>query len=230
MDGDAVMKGSVQAIVVASIFAFGFFAVAHGANGAPPQSEVAKAHYKSAAQGDPEAQAKLGELYAKGYEVEQSDATAFQWFMRAAAQGHSRAQLTLAEIWANGRGVPRSDVLAYRWATIAKMNSVDPNIREAADKLIAQMTTQLYADQVADARQRASEWKPDVESSQTVQAEPAAAVSAARAQANPPVRKAPAVKVVPQTHSKKARPVASASSERRLIRAHLLRIARRYGF
>jgi TPR repeat protein len=225
------MKSSVQAIVVASIFAFGFFAVAHGASGAPPQSETAKPYYKLAAQGDPEAQAKLGELYAKGYDVEQSDATAFQWFMRAAAQGHSRAQLTLAEIWTNGRGVPRSDALAYRWATIAKMNSVDSDIRDAADKLIAQIATNLYADQIADARQRASEWKPDVETSQTIQAEPAAAVSAAKAQAKTPARKAPAVKAVsPRTQSKKVRAVSSISAEKRLLRAHLMRLARRYGF
>jgi len=224
------MKRPVQAIVAASILAFGFLAAAHGASGAPPQSEAAKPYYRLAAQGDPEAQAKLGEFYAKGYDVEQSDATAFQWFMRAAAQGHSRAQLTLAEIWANGRGVPRSDVLAYRWALIAKLNSVDQDIRDGADKLLAQIATNLYADQIADARQRAADWKPDVETSQTVAGEPAAAVSAAKAPARPAVQKAPVARAAPKIHSKKERAVSSAAAERRLLRAHILRLARRYGF
>jgi hypothetical protein len=183
------MKRSVQAIVAASIFTLGFFAIAQGAVGAPPESETARALYKSAAQGDPDAQTRLGDLYAKGIEVEQSDATAFQWFMRAAAQGHSRAQLTLAEIWTSGRGVPRSDSLAYRWALIARTNTVDPNIRDSADRLLAQVAIHLYADQIAEARQRAGEWKPDVEASQRVASEPPAAVSAAKTQARPPARR-----------------------------------------
>ena len=87
------MKRSVQAVVAASIFTLGFFAVAHGAVGAPPESETARAIYKAAAQGNPDAQTRLGELYAKGFEVEQSDATAFQWFMRAAAQGRVKILL-----------------------------------------------------------------------------------------------------------------------------------------
>ena len=48
------------------------------------------------------------------------------------------------------------------------------DIREAADRLLAETATRLYADQIAEARQRAAEWKPDVESSQTVASEPAA--------------------------------------------------------
>ena len=182
------MKRSVQAIVAAGIFTLGFFAVAQGAVGAPPESETARALYKSAAQGDSDAQTRLGELYAKGIEVERSDATAFQWFMRAAAQGNSRAQLTLAEIWTSGRGVPRSDSLAYRWALIARTNTLDPDIRDSADRLLAQVATHLYADQIAEARQRAAEWKADVEIS--VASEPAAAAgSAAKAQAKPAVRR-----------------------------------------
>jgi Sel1 repeat len=256
--GEAIMKRSVQAIVAASIFTLGFFAVAQGAVGAPPESETARALYKSAAQGDSDAQTRLGELYAKGIEVERSDATAFQWFMRAAAQGNSRAQLTLAEIWSNGRGVPRSDSLAYRWALIARTNSVDPDIRDSADRLLAQVATYLYADQIAEARQRAAEWKADVESSQTVAAEPAAAVgSAAKAQAKPVAKRgvampaqaavAKAAEVRAGAHragaaraaptkptyvlasGSKTRAATSGSSEKRNLRARLERLARRLG-
>jgi TPR repeat protein len=242
--GEAIMKKSVQTIVAASIFTLGFFAAAHGAVGAPPESETARAIYKSAAQGDPDAQTRLGELYAKGIEVEQSDATAFQWFMRAAAQGHTRAQLTLAEIWTNGRAVPRSDSLAYRWALIARTNSVDPDIRDAADRLLANSAKNLYADQIAAARQRAAEWKADVETSQTVASEPAA-VSAARTQAKPAARKGGAARVGAAKASAarvaatkptyqlasggKARAALSGSSEKRNLHARLERLARRLG-
>jgi TPR repeat protein len=226
------MKRSIQAVVTAGLFTLAFFAVAHGAVGAPPTSEAARVHYRAAAQGDPEAQAKLGELYASGIEVEQSDATAFQWFMRAAAQGHSRAQLTLAEIWANGRGVPRSDTLAYRWALIARSNSVDPAIREAADRLIAAVATKLYADQIAEAVQHAAEWRPDVESSQTVAAEPAAAATKALPR-KPAYDKAAAARGgKPGRPSVRARMRAesSAAAERRRLRALIMqRIARRLG-
>ncbi len=204
------MKRSVQAIVAASFFTLGFFAVAQGAVGAPPESETARALYKSAAQGDSDAQTKLGELYAKGVEVERSDATAFQWFMRAAAQGNSRAQLTLAEIWSNGRGVPRSDSLAYRWALIARTNSLDPDIRDSADRLLAQVAIHLYADQIAEARQRVAEWKADVETSQTVVAEPAVG-SAAKAQAKPVAKRG----VTMPAHAAAAKAAAAKAAEAR---------------
>ncbi|NJN05261.1 MAG: hypothetical protein HC814_01020 [Rhodobacteraceae bacterium] len=59
----------------------------------------------SAIAGDPEAQFKLGALYANGQHVDQDYAEAARWFSLAAKQGHPAAQNSLGVCFANGQGV-----------------------------------------------------------------------------------------------------------------------------
>lgn len=68
-----------------------------------------------AEQGIPVAQYRLGEMYAEGKGVAQSDTTAVQWLQRAADQGLANAQYDLGASYAAGLGVARNDAEAAKW-------------------------------------------------------------------------------------------------------------------
>jgi len=65
--------------------------------------------------GDAEAQYRMGSLYAEGKGVEQNDATAMTWFMRAAEQGNALAQYDVGASYAAGLGIAKSDADAAKW-------------------------------------------------------------------------------------------------------------------
>jgi len=56
-----------------------------------------------AEQGNPFAQADLGDMYYHGVGVGQDDSQAFKWFRKAADQSHSRAQYNLGVMYENGQ-------------------------------------------------------------------------------------------------------------------------------
>ena len=68
-----------------------------------------------AEKGDASAQYLLGTLFAEGKGVQQNDATAFQWFLRAANQGNADAQYDVGASYAAGTGVNQSDADAAKW-------------------------------------------------------------------------------------------------------------------
>ncbi len=68
-----------------------------------------------AEQGVPVAQYRLGEMYAEGKGVAQSDSTAMQWFQRAADHGVANAQYDVGASYAAGLGVARNDAEAAKW-------------------------------------------------------------------------------------------------------------------
>lgn len=65
--------------------------------------------------GDPVAQYRLGTLYAEGKGVEQNDATAFTWMLRAASQGNADAQYGVAASYFSGLGVEKNEKDAAKW-------------------------------------------------------------------------------------------------------------------
>jgi TPR repeat protein len=65
--------------------------------------------------GNPAAQLQVGNLYAEGKGVEQSDTTAAAWFERAAQRGNMQAQYNLGVSYAEGLGVKKDDALAAKW-------------------------------------------------------------------------------------------------------------------
>ena len=67
---------------------------------------------KAADEGDAEAQAMVGILYARGLGVERDDAQALQWFFKAANQGSARALSLLGDMYSGGRGVQKDDEMA----------------------------------------------------------------------------------------------------------------------
>ncbi len=72
-----------------------------------------------ARQGDPERQKALGDAYAKGDGVAQSDATAVEWYRKAASRGLASAQSALGAMIMNGRGGLRDLKQAEHWLRAA---------------------------------------------------------------------------------------------------------------
>ena len=70
---------------------------------------------KAAAQGEAEAQFKLGAMYANGRGVRQDYAEARKWYEKAAAQGDAQAQNNLGFMYAHGHGVRQNVQTAKEW-------------------------------------------------------------------------------------------------------------------
>jgi TPR repeat protein len=68
-----------------------------------------------AQEGDPEAQAYVGEIYEKGLGLTPDYQIARQWYLKAAEQGNSRAQINLGYLYENGLGVPKDIAKATEW-------------------------------------------------------------------------------------------------------------------
>ncbi len=214
------MKKSIKMLIWASIFAAAGLNGAIAGSDSPRESEAARAYYRAAVRCSADAQASLGALYAKGTGVQQSDAVAFQWLKRAAEQGHGKAQLMLGEIWANGTGVPRNDLFAYKWAYLAKANAGDSKTRAKAASLLDQLAQHMSGAQIEDARQRAAEWKAEVETAPTVQAEPVSKPVAPRRIAK---------KVHTERRTEAVRSAPQAGSLRH-VRPRIMRFARKWGW
>ena len=85
-----------------------------------PDYEQALIWYRAAADKEyPEAQRKLGALYAAGNGVTRSDSAAYQWYRDSAEQGYAPAQVAVGELFEAGRGVNRDYVRALAWYTKA---------------------------------------------------------------------------------------------------------------
>ena len=106
------------------------------------------------------AQAMLGELYARGEGVPQSDARAAMWFHKAARRGFAPAQIRLAELLHAGRGLARDDVAAATWLMLAAERG-NAEEKQHAAAMLAALQAQLSPAALADAQNRKRNWKPD---------------------------------------------------------------------
>lgn len=68
-----------------------------------------------AEQGNAAAQVNLGNLYMKGWGVEQDYHAARRWYQRAADQGERMAQSKLGILYYHGLGVPKDSIEASKW-------------------------------------------------------------------------------------------------------------------
>ncbi|OEU75489.1 MAG: hypothetical protein BA874_00040 [Desulfuromonadales bacterium C00003068] len=68
-----------------------------------------------AEQGDPVAQAYLGEMYEIGEGIKEDAAQAFKWFRKAAEQGYGKAQYNLGLLYLSGKGVKRDAEEGAKW-------------------------------------------------------------------------------------------------------------------
>ena len=69
----------------------------------------------AAAQGNLDAQYRLGVMYESGVGVSTDLVHAGQWYRKAAEQGHAASALSLGQLYARGEGVKKSNRLALQW-------------------------------------------------------------------------------------------------------------------
>jgi TPR repeat protein len=108
---------------------------------------------KAAAQGDPDAQNALGQMYQDGEGVRQNCTQAADWYRLAAEHvpdfgGAGQGRNNLGLLYLNGDGVPKDYVQAYMWF---KLTTHETNLSNAK----AQMTPA----QIVEAERMATEWK-----------------------------------------------------------------------
>lgn len=113
------------------------FTLAVAASAAYAQADAARAAYERedyttaaalyaprAAQGDAEAQYRMGMMARFGWGVEKNPADAVRWLTEAARQNHPQAQAELGTLYRLGRGVPEDPKEAARWLTAAANSGV----------------------------------------------------------------------------------------------------------
>lgn len=113
-----------------------------------------------ASRGDAEAQFNLGKMYEAGRGGLKKDyAEAERWYRRSAEQGDPYAQASLGILFRFGKGVPQSNATAYLWFYLAASRTSGgehESIAEMRDAAAAHLTAQ----QIAEAKRLAEEWKP----------------------------------------------------------------------
>ena len=121
-------------------------------------AEAARWFRLAAVQGEPHAQHSLGVLYRDGRGVGRDPAVAAKWIGTAARQGHGGAFVDLAVLFWEGLGVARDDTEAYMWWTLAAEGG-----DETGAQLCAVAEKTMTFDKVAEAKNRARQWKPVTE-------------------------------------------------------------------
>lgn len=141
----------------------GIAAMYLGGLGVPPDYPLALAMSESAArQGEPKAQYLLGSMYRDGKGVQKDLAHAAVLFRQAADQDLHWAQYTLGLMYLLGEGVPASHLESYHWFTLASAvrDDDDAEVHATATFLLEKVSAKLTPDQIGEAKQRLSEWKP----------------------------------------------------------------------
>lgn len=145
------MAGAVLCIGIA---AAGDFAAGLAAYEKGDYATAVKEWQPLAEDGEAAAQFNLALLYHDGRGVPQDYRSAFRWFERAANQGYARAQLNLGAMYGVGKGVKRDYVEAYRWLSLCAATGLEPCVAQRD-----QVAPKLSRSKLAQAQQRAREWK-----------------------------------------------------------------------
>jgi uncharacterized protein len=141
----------------------GIAAMYLGGLGVPTDYALALAWGEKAAhQGEPKAQYLLGSMYRDGKGMQKDLARAMVLFRQAADQNLHWAQYTLGLMYLLGEGVPSDHLEAYHWFTLASAarDDDDAQVHETAAFLLEKVSAKLTPDQISQAKQRLSEWKP----------------------------------------------------------------------
>ena len=134
-----------------------------GGLGVPPDYKLALVWSERAArQGEPRAQYLLGSMYRDGKGVQKDLARAMALFRQAADQNLHWAQYTLGLMYLLGEGVPADRLEAYHWFALASAvrDDDDEQVHATAGFLLEEVSAKLTPDQISQAKQRVSEWKP----------------------------------------------------------------------
>lgn len=139
-------------------------AVAASPNDDAPQSKrdgrgSVTSIFQLAARGNPNAQVRLGFMYAIGQKVPQNLGEAAYWYSRAAEQGDDRAQYLLGLSYDKGHGVPRDYVIAHKWLNLSASRGRG-DVREHRVRVRDAVASKMTFGQLAEAEQLALQWRP----------------------------------------------------------------------
>jgi len=109
----------------------------------------------AAKQENPRALGTLGKMYATGSGVLQDDREAARYYRLAAEKGDTDAQASLGFAYLLGQGVAKDIPQAYFWAEVAGEKAGN-----AAKIIKKNAAPAMTAAQIADAKRRAGDWKP----------------------------------------------------------------------
>ena len=108
-------------------------------------------------QGNVTAQNLLGGMYRTGYlQIRRDPVESVRWYGMAARQFDREAQFQLGRSHESGTGAARDPVLAYMWYELAASGDHE-QARTNRDRLAASLPEK----QLAEARQKARDWKPE---------------------------------------------------------------------
>lgn len=127
----------------------------NGAGTAKDAAAALELFKRAAAQGHADAQNNVGFIYYEGKGLEKDFATALKWIRLAAGQGHAQAQNNLGVMHANAEGVSKDLVAAYMWSELAAQRG-----HRGANVLLGKLEKAMNAEQIAEAKRRAGEWRP----------------------------------------------------------------------
>jgi len=113
-------------------------------------------------EGSAAAQFNLGVLYERGKGVPQDYSEAFKWYKKAADQGNASAQHTLGVLYDEGQGVTQDYVESYKRLDLAasRFPPSEKSPREGAVSNRDLLARKMTSAQIAEAQNRAREWKP----------------------------------------------------------------------
>lgn len=127
---------------------------------AAPPKPLRERLLESALKGDAEAQFELAKNYETGrIGLPRDLAQAQHWYLEAANQGDPYAAASLAILFNFGKGVKRDYFQAYVWYERAASRMTGGN-RDSVVEMRDNIEEKLTADQIAEARRQAKEWKP----------------------------------------------------------------------
>jgi hypothetical protein len=114
----------------------------------------------AAEKGDAEAQYFLGRKYEYAEGVPADHAEAAKWYEKSADRGYGPAQLAVARLYEFGLGVQQDDVQADVWYSVASSAEIS-GIAERAVTSRENIEKRMTPEQIAEARKRAQDWKPN---------------------------------------------------------------------
>jgi len=127
--------------------------LAPGRTPTPEDYAEARKRCEDAAQQNPSGAYCVALIYRRGIGVATDPVEGTKWLNRAAELGLARAALELGEAYWKGEGVKSDPVTAYTWIWLA-FNSQVPG----AEQDEQQLSKELSAKQLAQAKQKAVEW------------------------------------------------------------------------
>ncbi len=114
---------------------------------------------KSAKQGNPLAQFKLGLMYYKGRGAARDYTKAVHWWRRAAEQGFAEALNNLGMVYGNGDGVEQDFVEAHKWFDLAASRHPPGRKLRNSKRDRDFLADKLSPAQMAETERLAREWR-----------------------------------------------------------------------